>query len=146
MRLTTFTSHTLRTLIYLALEHGNLVTIAEVAKAYAISQNHLMKVVHQLGVRGYVETVRGKGGGLRLAREPAQINLGQVIRETEPSNLLECMSTPDCCRIQTVCKLVNVLLEAQDALYGILNRYTLADLLHHEELLVSIIHSPQTLP
>lgn len=145
MRLTTFTSHTIRTLIYLALERGNLVTIAEVAKAYAISESHLMKVVHQLGLRGYIETLRGKGGGLRLALEPAQINLGRVIRETEPNNLLDCMETPNCCRIQTVCTLVNVLIEAQNALYGVMDRYTLADLLHQEELLASLINPSQSL-
>lgn len=80
---------------------------------------------------------------MRLAREPAQINLGTIVRETEPSNLLECMDTPNSCRIQPACKLVNVLTEAQNALYGVLDKYTLADLMHQEELLASIIASPQ---
>lgn len=139
MRLTTFSDYTMRVLIYLGLQHDRLVTISEIAKAYGISENHLMKVVHQLAVHGHIETVRGKGGGLRLRRAPDQINLGAIVHETETTSLLECMDAENVCRIQPACKLMGILQEAQDALYAVLDKYTLADLLHKEEPLAQIL-------
>ena len=82
MQLTTYTDYSLRVLIYLAVHRTELVTIKRIAGAYAISRGHLMKAVHQLGLAGYVETVRGRGGGLRLARDPEQIRIGEVVRRT----------------------------------------------------------------
>ena len=84
VRLTVYTDYALRVLMYLALKEDRLATIAEIAESYDISRNHLMKVAHQLGVAGYVETVRGRGGGLRLAKPIAAIGLGEVVRYTEP--------------------------------------------------------------
>ena len=141
MRLTTFSDYTMRVLIYLGLQHGKLVTISEIAEAYDISENHLMKVVHQLALRGHIETVRGKGGGLRLGREPGQINLGGIVRETEATSLLECMDAENVCRIQPACKLIGILQEAQDALYAVLDKYTLADLLHNKLLAQILVTS-----
>jgi Rrf2 family nitric oxide-sensitive transcriptional repressor len=83
VRLTAYTDYTLRTLMYLAVDRGRPVTIAAIAKAYGISETHLMKVVHQLGVAGDIATVRGRNGGIRLAKAPEAINLGAVIRRTE---------------------------------------------------------------
>src|SRR6476469_9834606 len=84
MRLTVHSDYALRVLMYLAVKQDGLATIAGIAASYDISENHLMKVVHQLGVAGYVETVRGRGGGLRLAKPAETIGLAEVIRTTEP--------------------------------------------------------------
>mgnify|MGYP001601178415 CR=1 FL=1 len=131
MRLTTFTDYSLRVLMYLALQDDRLATIQEIATAYGISESHLMKVVHQLARSGVVETVRGKGGGLRLALEPAQIRLGRVVRQAESDGpIVECLSgEPARCRIAPICRLPGVLVRAFDALYAELDRYTLADLM-----------------
>lgn len=131
MRLTVYTDYSLRLLMFLALKGEELATIAEIAKAYAISKNHLMKVAHQLGVAGYVETVRGKGGGLRLAREPKDIVLGEVVRRTEPDMMLvPCFDTANAsCAISAGCMLRGVLFEARDAFLATLDRHTLADLM-----------------
>lgn len=131
MRLTTFSDYSLRVLMYLALQDDRLATIQEIATAYDISESHLMKVVHQLARSGVVETVRGKGGGLRLALEPAQIRLGQVVRQAEGEGpIVECLSgEPSRCRIAPVCRLPGVLMRAFNALYAELDRYTLADLM-----------------
>ncbi|QDL36324.1 RrF2 family transcriptional regulator [Rhodoferax sediminis] len=130
MRLTTFSDYSLRVLMYLALQDDRLATIQEIATAYDISESHLMKVVHQLARSGVVETVRGKGGGLRLALEPAQIRLGQVVRQAEGEGpIVECLSgEPARCRIAPVCRLPGVLVRAFNALYAELDRYTLEDL------------------
>ncbi len=130
MRLTTFTDYTLRVLIYLALEPDRLATIPEMASAYGISENHLMKVVHRLARSGTVESVRGKGGGVRLARNPAEIRLGQVIRASEgDSAIVECFSgEAKTCRIAPACRLAKILDEAFTGLYRSLDGYTVADL------------------
>jgi Rrf2 family nitric oxide-sensitive transcriptional repressor len=91
VQLTCYSDYSLRVLIYLAVDPERLVTIEEIARSYAISKGHLMTVVHQLGLRGYVETVRGRGGGLRLARRPEEIRVGEVVRSTEENMILvEC--------------------------------------------------------
>lgn len=135
MRLTSFTDYSLRVLMYAALSPERLVTIGELAETYRISANHLMKVVHLLGQHGYLQTVRGKGGGLRLGRAPAQINLGELVRLTEGSDaLVECFGSEHAdCRIAQVCLLFGVLHEAQEAFFGTLGHYTLASLLDRPE-------------
>ncbi len=140
MRLTTFSDYSMRVMMYLGLQHGQLSTIAEIAQAYAISENHLTKVVHQLAQRGYVETVRGKGGGLRLARDPNTVNLGAMIRDSEGEpSLLPCVDSQSDCCIQPACKLMVILREAQTALFNVLDQYTLADLLSEQEPLARIL-------
>ncbi len=130
MRLTVYTDYSLRVLMFLAVRGQQLATIAEIAKAYGISKNHLMKVVHQLGVAGYVETVRGKGGGLRLAQPAQDIVLGEIVRRTEPDMALVPCFDPDntSCVIFSGCVLRGVLSEARDAFLVTLDRRTLADL------------------
>jgi Rrf2 family nitric oxide-sensitive transcriptional repressor len=130
MQLTTYTDYSLRVLMYLAVHGGELATIEEIADAYAISRGHLMKVVHQLGLAGYVETVRGRGGGLRLARKPEQIRIGDVVRRTEDNMVLvECFDPKEGnCRIEPACGLRLVLKEALERFFRTLDGYTLADL------------------
>lgn len=130
MRLTAFTDYCLRTLMYLGLKPDELVTISEIAEHYDVSRNHLMKVVHELGRLGYIETVRGKHGGMRLHGNPAEIRLGDVIRGTENDlALAECMGADNNCRLAATCVLRGVLGEALEAFLEVLNRYTLEDLL-----------------
>lgn len=130
MKLTTFSDYTLRVMMFLALNRDRLATIPEIAAAYGISENHLMKVVHQLARSGVIESVRGKGGGIRLASEPEDIRLGQIIRASEGSApIVECLSDDaGACRIAPACRLSAVLMRAFDALFATLDEYTLADL------------------
>lgn len=129
MRLTGFTDYTLRTLIYLALQPDRLATIADIAGAYGISVNHVMKVVHQLAVAGDIATTRGRRGGLRLARQASNINIGQVVRRTEPDMaLVVCLAPCQGCVIQDRCVLKRALNDALAAFLAVLDQYTLADL------------------
>lgn len=145
MRLTTFSDYTLRVLIYLALERDRLATIPEIAAAFAISENHLMKVVHQLGRAGVVETIRGKGGGLRLAREPDQIRIGEIVRRSEgEAPIVECLGEEHpTCRIAPSCRLSEILVGAFEALYRELDTYTLADLVGNRRTLSRILVMPR---
>jgi Rrf2 family nitric oxide-sensitive transcriptional repressor len=131
MRLTLYTDYSMRVLIYLGQRRDQLVTIGEIAAYYGISRNHLMKVVHQLGTWGYIETLRGKGGGIRLAHAPERINLGEVVRLTEENmDIVECFTADASrCIIEPVCVLKNVLEKALDNFLATLDLYTLADLL-----------------
>lgn len=129
MRLTAYTDYSLRTLIYLATNPARQATIADIARAYRISEAHLTKVVHQLGIAGDIETVRGKGGGVRLKRAAEDINLGAVVRRTEPDlALVACFEGDDACAIGEACVLQSALHEALAAFLAVLDRYTLADL------------------
>lgn len=128
MQLTLHTDYSLRVLIYLAIT-GRSVTVAEVAERFGISRNHLVKVAHQLGKLGYVQTERGRNGGLRLARRAEEINLGQVVRDTEPNfHMVECFNIEaNQCVLAPGCQLKRVLAEAQLAFMASLDQYTLAD-------------------
>ncbi len=127
MHLTRFTDYGLRTLIYLALRPGDLASIAEISGAYGISENHMIKVVHHLGQAGLIETIRGRNGGIRLARPAADIGLGDVVRATEQSlALVECQAG-DPCAIGGVCRLQGIMDEARDAMLAVFDRYSLAD-------------------
>lgn len=130
MHITRYTDYALRVLIYLGMQRERLATIGEIAGRYAISRNHLMKVVHELGRMGYVDTVRGKNGGMRLGRRPEEISIGAVIRDTEEDfALAECFGGDNQCVITVDCRLRSVLGEALDAFFRVLDGYTLADLL-----------------
>jgi Rrf2 family nitric oxide-sensitive transcriptional repressor len=128
MRLTRYTDYSMRVLLYLGGRPDQLCSIGEIAQAFDISHNHLMKVVHELGRAGLVASVRGRFGGIRLARPAAEINIGDVVRQTEPDfDLVDCGN----CRIQPVCVLSCVLQEAIGAFLAVLGRYSLADLVRN---------------
>ncbi|MFJ7186181.1 Rrf2 family transcriptional regulator [Lysinibacillus xylanilyticus] len=142
MRLTLYTDYSLRTLIYLgAKEDGQLSTIQEISDAYNISKNHLMKVTHQLGLLGYIETIRGRGGGIRLAIDPKTITIGEIVRHTEEDfHLVECFDKENnLCKIAPECQLKGVLYEALQAYLAVLDRYTLDDFLHSKEKLMALL-------
>ena len=129
MRLTQMTDYALRLLMYLAQHPERLCTIAEIAEAHQVSQSHLTKITHQLGLAGWLETVRGKGGGMRLAMAPGEINLGGVVRSVEPDfALVECFSSGSRCLLTDRCGLAVVLNDALLRFLGHLDAFTLADI------------------
>lgn len=144
MRLTVYTDYSLRVLMYVALHPERRPTIAEVAASYGISKNHIMKVVHQLGVGGYIETVRGQNGGMRLARDPSGICLGEVVRRTEPDlALVPCFDPINAvCVITPACKLRRALQQARSAFLAVLDGYTLADLIENGQALRELFAQP----
>ncbi len=143
MHLTSFTDYTLRVLLYLGVRRKDapLATIGDIAHAYEISENHLTKVVHHLAKLGYVKTTRGKGGGMQLARPAGEINLGEVVRNSEEKRpLIECRrdGKPNCL-ILPACGLPRILAQALRAFYKELDNYTLADLIRSPDKLSGII-------
>ena len=146
MKLTAFTDYSLRVLIYLATSPGRRATILEVVTAFDVSEHHLTKVVHFLGKKGWIATVRGKGGGMTLARDPADIRIGQVVRDTEglptPAECFE--SGGGQCAIGGCCNLKGMLAEAIQSFYATLDRYTLADVTQNREELAQVLmfHPP----
>jgi Rrf2 family transcriptional regulator, nitric oxide-sensitive transcriptional repressor len=130
MRLTFHTDFSLRLLMYVALRPERLVTAEEVAQAYDLSKNHLMKVILGLSAKGYIETVRGRSGGIRLGKDPQAIGIGAVIRDMEGDfSLVECMTGEGSCVIQGPCRLKGIIKEALAAYFSVLDKYTLADLM-----------------
>lgn len=131
MRLTAYTDYSLRVLIFLGLHTNRLSTIQEIAKSYNISKNHLMKIVHQMGQAGIVTTVRGRNGGLKLAKSPEDISIGDVVRLMEPDfHIVECFNPEsDSCQISNVCGLKSILNNALQSYYVELDNYTLADVI-----------------
>lgn len=141
MKLTSFTDYSLRVLIYLAAVPDRRATIAEIARAFDISESHLMKVVHFLGQQGWLANVRGKGGGMGLGMSSAEIVIGKVVRATEGSAMpAECFGLePDRCAIAGACRLRAALREAVEAFYGVLDGYTLADLVRNRATLAKML-------
>jgi Rrf2 family nitric oxide-sensitive transcriptional repressor len=140
MRLSSYSDYALRILIYLAVQPDRLPTIAEIADSHAISKNHLMKVAHQLGIGGYIETVRGRGGGLRLGKPAEAIRIGDVVRYTEQDlAIVECLGSGAACRLTPSCTLRGVLGEALQAFLTVLDRYTLADLVRHKHVVTALL-------
>ena len=130
MRLTLYTDYSLRVLLYLANREDESATISELADFYKISRNHLVKVVHNLGLNGYILTTRGRHGGLKLACPAKEIQIGEGVRSAEPDfDLLECFNpATDQCVITRSCNLKSVIFNAQASFLGVLDKYTLADI------------------
>ena len=141
MKLTSFTDYSLRVLIFLAADPDRRATVAEIASAFDIKENHLTKVVHFGARQGWLATVRGKGGGIELAQAPERIGIGTVVRQTEGADLpAECFDQElDQCPITRACRLKGVLHEAVKAFHAVLDRYTLADLVHNRQALVPLL-------
>jgi len=131
VKLTSHTDYALRVLMQVGLAEGRLVRIADIAESFGISRNHLTKVVHHLGAAGYLETLQGRHGGLRLALAPDAIVIGDVVRDFEEGlHMVECFDPQRCaCRIAPACVLKTSLHDALDAFLAVLDRTTLADLL-----------------
>jgi Rrf2 family nitric oxide-sensitive transcriptional repressor len=145
MKLTIYTDYSLRVLIYLTtLSKTEKTNIKEIAGAYGISKNHLMKVIFQLGKLGLIETIRGRNGGIRLAVDPSEINIGAVIRHTEDDmHIVECFNLEqNTCVISPACKLKAVLHQALTAYLEVLDQYTLADLTNNQSLLKELLQQP----
>ena len=130
MRLARMTDHAIRLLIYVAQRPERLCTIAEVAGAYGISEANLMKITHQLALGGWLETARGKGGGIRLAKPPQHIPIGDVVRTMEPDFfIVECFSTGHSCMLHGGCALTGVMDGALRSFMEYLDSHSLADVL-----------------
>jgi Rrf2 family nitric oxide-sensitive transcriptional repressor len=129
MQLNRFTDYACRALMYAAVHDGERCTVDDIAAAFAVSRHHLVKVVNELQHLGYLETRRGRSGGLKLARLPADIRLGTLVRQTEASlALVECFERDTTCPLNPACRLQGVLREATEAFLDVLDRYSLADL------------------
>jgi Rrf2 family nitric oxide-sensitive transcriptional repressor len=144
MHLTRFTDYSLRVLIYLGLQQDQRVTIRRISGAYGISRNHLMKVVSGLTRMGYLNAQRGPGGGIRLARPPEQINLAEVIMDTEEDLVMvECLDGEGNCTITPVCNLQYIIGEALGAFFRTLKAYTLKDLVEPQKDLSSLLKTAE---
>ncbi len=146
MQLTLYTDYSLRVLLFLGLNPQRMATISEISESYQISRNHLVKVVHNLSIQGFIQTTRGRNGGLTLARPPAKINIGDVVRHTEGNfNLVECFDPEhNTCPISAACLLKGGLYEAQRAFLAVLDKYSLADVLQNQEWLRSVLRVPES--
>ena len=140
MQLTTHTDYALRLLIYLAVyQSESSLTVQDAADRYGISTNHLAKVAQNLVQHGYITGQRGRGGGLALTQKPADINIGEVVREIESFNLVECFGEDSMCRIERSCRLATAIDEAREAFMQVLERYTLADLVHPKANIIKLL-------
>jgi Rrf2 family nitric oxide-sensitive transcriptional repressor len=141
MRLTTFTDYSLRVLLYLATTPEGRANIAEMASKYRVSEHHLVKVVHTLGKKGLLLNTRGRGGGVRLARAPREINVGHVVRIIEePSVLAECFSPAGSCAVASACRLAGILDKAHKSFYEVLDGFTLEDIASPSLPIVHLVH------
>lgn len=143
MQLTRFTDCALRVIIDLALEPSQAKTIEQLARRHRVARNHLSKIVQTLSKLGYVRTLRGKGGGVRIARHPEEICIGALVRQTESLTLVECMGHGNQCPMSRVCALKSILRRSMAAFLAELDRYTLADLVRQPEPLLASLSQTQ---
>ncbi|PSW00472.1 nitric oxide-sensing transcriptional repressor NsrR [Photobacterium lipolyticum] len=143
MQLTSFTDYGLRALIYLAtLPEGELASISKVTDVYSVSRNHMVKIINKLGQLGYVETVRGKNGGIRLGMPADKIILGDVVRAIEPLQIIDCSES--FCHITPACRLKGILSAARSAFLAELDQHTLTSLIDDNQPLRVLLDSPVT--
>lgn len=136
MRLTLFTDYAIRVLLFLANEPERLVTVGEIAKKYDVSQHHLVKVVQDLVKNGYVKSTKGRGGGMRLAVQPQEINIGEIVKKFEPEmQMIDCTDCPLCGN----CSLPKLMAEAVIAFLGVLNKYSLKDIMETSPQMARIL-------
>ena len=136
MKLTQYSDLGLRMLMYLALRHESTPTIQEVSTRFGVSKNHMVKISHQLTKSGLIESVRGRNGGVRLARSPEKITVEEALYATEDNfDLVECFSSDNHCIITDVCKLSGVLNSARKAFFGVLRQVSLAELVKSKKTL-----------
>jgi Rrf2 family nitric oxide-sensitive transcriptional repressor len=149
MHLTIRSNHAMRLLMYCGLNHGRITPAAEIARACNSSEAHLGKIANWLAQHGYVETVRGRGGGVRLMRAPEEISVGEIVRGTETGScIVECHAIEtNTCPLRDACKFRDVLAEAMAAFLAVLDRFTLADLIEDGDDLRRLmgleVHQPQ---
>lgn len=137
MRLTRYTDYSLRVLIHLALHDDRLCSIGEMSRTYDVSHNHLMKVVNALAHDGFIKTVRGRAGGMRLARPPEEITVGEVVRRTEEGfELADCSG----CALSPACGLTSVLAKGMQAMMAVFDSFTIADLLTDKDVMRRLIN------
>lgn len=137
MRLTRYTDYSLRVLIHLALHDDRLCSIGEMSRTYDVSHNHLMKVVNALAHDGFIQTVRGRAGGMRLARPPEEITVGEVVRRTEEGfELADCSG----CALSSACGLTSVLAKGMQAMMAVFDSFTIADLLTDKDVMRRLIN------
>lgn len=137
MRLTRYTDYSLRVLIHLALHDDRLCSIGEMSRTYDVSHNHLMKVVNALARDGFIQTVRGRAGGMRLARPPEEITVGEVVRRTEEGfELADCSG----CALSPACGLTSVLAKGMQAMMAVFDSFTIADLLTDKDVMRRLIN------
>lgn len=142
MQLTIFTDYGLRCLMYLAAHPKRRCSVREIAEHYGISRNHLVKVVHRLALLGYINSTKGKGGGIMLAKESRYLRLGDLVIKLEPNlDLVECFNKDtNTCRITSACQLKHYLMDARKDFIASLNKRTLADTVQNKSLFVIDIH------
>ncbi|MDE1920825.1 MAG: Rrf2 family transcriptional regulator [Candidatus Omnitrophica bacterium] len=143
MKLTNFCDYSLRVLIYLGIKNEKS-SIGEIAQAYGISRNHVVKIVHNLAKLGYIQSIQGKNGGIKLGRIPKDINLGRVVEQVEPDfNLVECFAEKkNNCRISPVCRLKGLLKLAQKEFLNTLKSHNLADIIENKSSLLPLVSRP----
>ncbi|MGF6757897.1 RrF2 family transcriptional regulator [Paraburkholderia sp. GAS42] len=155
MRLTDYTDYSVRVMLYLAVRRDGLSTIQDISDAYGISKNHLMKVVQRLGELGWIETTRGRNGGLRLVERSESLTIGQIVRATEHDfALVACFAAGQhagrdgkpCCVIQSQCGLKGVLEAARDAFFAELDRHTIGELAQPAAPLAALLGIGQIVP
>tara|TARA_B100001059_G_scaffold118202_1_gene118384 strand:- start:706 stop:1140 length:435 start_codon:yes stop_codon:yes gene_type:complete len=143
MKLTAYTDYSIRVLVYIGINNDQLCTASEISEFYGLSRNHLSKIIHHLSSLEIIQSYKGPKGGIELAKDPKEINLGNLIRKTEPDfHIVECFASNINCRIAPACKLKSILYESNQLFLKNLDRYSLADVLKNRKELLKLVGTP----